>query len=350
MHPLGEKYLRKSALPTLFCPGCGHGTVLNAFLRVIDNLNNFDRLGLVSGIGCSSWVPVFINTDVIHTLHGRALSVATGLKMANPRLTVVAFSGDGDCMGIGGNHLIHAARRNIDITVIMLDNAIYGMTGGQVAPTTPIDARTQTTPYGNPEPPFDVCALVTAAGATHVARYTTAQPRPLVEGIEAALRHKGFSFVQVISQCPTQAGRYIYGMSKTRRIPSYDQGALDQRHGGGKTHPGANRRKDPDRGSPQPRRTTRIRGKPRTHQGGCNGMKDSPKKTKSIEIDPKMCKGCLLCVDQCPGKVLTVSRTRSLKGSVMPEAASIEKCVNCMRCEMICPDLAITVEVAEDEK
>lgn len=214
MHPLGEKYLRKSALPTIFCPGCGHGTVLNAFLRVIDNLDCLDRLGLVSGIGCSAWVPVFVNTDVIHTLHGRALAVATGMKMANPKLSVVVFSGDGDCVGIGGNHLIHAARRNIDMTVIMLDNAIYGMTGGQVAPTTPSDARTQTTPYGNPEPSFDVCGLVKGAGATYIARYTTAQPRALIAGIEAAMQHKGFSFVQVISQCPTQAGRYIYSMTQ----------------------------------------------------------------------------------------------------------------------------------------
>jgi len=214
MNPIGEKYLRKSALPTLFCPGCGHGTALNAFLRAIDQMDIFDRLGLVSGIGCSSWVPVFVNTDVIHALHGRALAVATGLKIANPRLTVVVFSGDGDCMGIGGNHLIHAARRNIDLTVIMLDNAIYGMTGGQVAPTTPTDAKTQTTPYGNPEPAFDACGLVTAAGATHVARYTVGQPRALARGIAAAIRHEGFSFVHVISQCPTQAGRYIYNLTR----------------------------------------------------------------------------------------------------------------------------------------
>ena len=214
MHPIGEKYLRKSALPTLFCPGCGHGTVLNAFLRAVDRMSIFERLGLVSGIGCSSWVPVFVDTDVIHALHGRALAVATGLKIANPGRTVVVFSGDGDCMGIGGNHLIHAARRNIDLTVLMLDNGIYGMTGGQVAPTTPTDAKTQTTPYGNPEPSFDACGLAAAAGATHVARYTVARPRALIQGIEAAIRHEGFSFVHVISQCPTQAGRYIYNLTR----------------------------------------------------------------------------------------------------------------------------------------
>lgn len=214
MHPIAEKYIRKSALPTIFCPGCGHGTVLNAFLRAVDDLDIFERLGLVSGIGCSSWTPVFVNTDVMHTLHGRALAFATGLKIANPKLDVVVFTGDGDCVGIGGNHLIHAARRNINITVLMLDNAIYGMTGGQVSPTTPTDAKSQTTPYGNPEPQFDTCAVVTSSGATHVARYTTARPRALIKGIKAAIEHDGFSFLHIISPCPTQAGRYIYGMTQ----------------------------------------------------------------------------------------------------------------------------------------
>lgn len=214
MHPIAETYLRKSALPTIFCPGCGHGTVLNAFLRAVDSLDIFNTLGLVSGIGCSSWTPVFVNTDVMHTLHGRALAFATGLKVANPKLNVMAFTGDGDCVGIGGNHLIHAARRNIDITVFMLDNAIYGMTGGQVSPTTPTDAKSQTTPFGNPEPQFDTCEVVASAGASHVARYTTAQPRVLVKGIKKAIQHRGFSFLHIISQCPTQAGRYIYGMTQ----------------------------------------------------------------------------------------------------------------------------------------
>ena len=165
MQPLAEKYLRKSALPTIFCPGCGHGTVLNAFLRVIDDMGIIDDLSLVGGIGCSSWTPVFINTDVMHTLHGRAIAVATGLKLANPGRHVVAFTGDGDCIGIGGNHFLHGARRNIDMTVIMLDNHIYGMTGGQVAPTTPFQATTQTSPYGNPEPPIDACAVAKSCAA-----------------------------------------------------------------------------------------------------------------------------------------------------------------------------------------
>ncbi|MBW1697717.1 MAG: 2-oxoacid:ferredoxin oxidoreductase subunit beta [Deltaproteobacteria bacterium] len=211
MHPIAEKYLRKSALPFIFCPGCGHGTVLNVFLRAVEELDIMDNLSLVGGIGCSSWAPVFVNTDVLHTLHGRALAMATGLKLANPGGTVVVFTGDGDCVGIGGNHFLHAARRNIDLTVIMLNNGIYGMTGGQVAPTTPSDAKTQTSPFGNPEPPIDSCSVAVAAGATYVARWTSAHPVGLKRAIKEAVRHKGFSFIDVISQCPTQSGRYMYG-------------------------------------------------------------------------------------------------------------------------------------------
>jgi 2-oxoglutarate ferredoxin oxidoreductase subunit beta len=212
MHPIAEEYLRKSALPTIFCPGCGHGTVLNAFIRVVDTLDIIDDLSLVGGIGCSSWVPVFVNADTIHTLHGRAIAVATGLKLANPARTTVVFSGDGDCIGIGGNHFIHACRRNIDITVVMLDNHIYGMTGGQLAPTTPFHSHTQTSPHGNPEFPFDACKVAIAAGATYVARWTCAHPRELAKAIREGIMHKGFSFIQAVSQCPTQAGRYIYGI------------------------------------------------------------------------------------------------------------------------------------------
>ena len=213
MHPIAEKYLRKSALPSIFCPGCGHGTVLNAFLRAIDDLDIIDALSLVGGIGCSSWTPVFVNTDVLHTLHGRAIAVATGLKLSNPKRHVVVFTGDGDGIGIGGNHFIHGARRNIDITVIMLDNNIYGMTGGQMAPTTPLDASTQTSPYGNPEPPMNVCDVAISCGASYVARWTTAQPHSITRAVKEAISHKGFAFIQVHSQCPTQAGRYIYNTS-----------------------------------------------------------------------------------------------------------------------------------------
>jgi 2-oxoglutarate ferredoxin oxidoreductase subunit beta len=220
VHPLGEKYLRKSSLPTLFCPGCGDGTILNAMIRAIDKLGGTDRFLFVSGIGCSGWIPVFINADCIHTLHGRAIPVATGLKMAQPDKHVVVFTGDGDCLGIGGNHFIHAARRNLGITVVMVNNYIYGMTGGQVAPTTPEKVVTKTTPYGNIEAPFDACGLARAAGATFIARHTTALPRLLMNDLVKAVQHPGFSLVEVMTQCPTQAGRTIYGSAEPSVILS----------------------------------------------------------------------------------------------------------------------------------
>jgi 2-oxoglutarate ferredoxin oxidoreductase subunit beta len=211
MHPLAEKMLRKSALPNIFCAGCGHGTVLNSYLRAVDQLGIFKEITHVGGIGCSGWTPVFIDTDTIHTLHGRALAVATGLKLANPKRKVVVFTGDGDCTAIGGNHFLHAARRNIDLTVIMMNNEIYGMTGGQVAPTTPGGARTQTSPYGNLEPTIDACKLAVCAGATYVGRWTVAQPGQLVKALREAIMHKGFAFIETVVQCPTQAGRYMHG-------------------------------------------------------------------------------------------------------------------------------------------
>ena len=218
MHPVAERYLRREALPFIFCPGCGHGTVLNVFLRAVDELGIIDELSLLGGIGCASWAPVYINTDVMHTLHGRAIPVATGLKLANPGRKVVVFTGDGDCVGIGGNHLLHGARRNIDITVIMMNNHIYGMTGGQVAPTTRTDARTQTSPYGNPEPPIDACAVAASCGATYVARWTSAHPRQLLKAIKEAVTHNGFSFIEVVDQCPTQAGRYMHGTADPAKL------------------------------------------------------------------------------------------------------------------------------------
>lgn len=210
MHPLAERYLRKSALPTIFCPGCGDGTVLNVMVRVADKLGA-GSFAYVSGIGCSSWIPVMLEADVLHTLHGRALAVATGLKLARPDLRVVVFTGDGDCMGIGGNHLIHAARRNLDLTVIMINNHIYGMTGGQASPTTPFAGKTKTSPYGNVEPAFDCCRLTEAAGASFVARETTARPRRLLKTLEQAVLHPGFSFLEVMTPCPIQAGRNMFG-------------------------------------------------------------------------------------------------------------------------------------------
>jgi len=208
-----EKYVRPYAQKYIFCPGCGHGIVQQAFARTIDRMGIKEDVGLVSGIGCSSYIPVFSNFDAIHSIHGRALAVATGLKLARPDKKVVVFTGDGDCTAIGGNHLIHAARRNIDLTVVMLNNNIYGMTGGQAAPTTPLGSTTKTSPHGNIEPTFDVAKLIIAAGATKVSRWTVAQPNQLEKAIEAAINHKGFSFVEVYSPCPVQAGRNILGDS-----------------------------------------------------------------------------------------------------------------------------------------
>ncbi len=213
MHPLAEKYLRKSALPQFFCQGCGDGTIITALMRTIDDLGIADKMAFTSGIGCCAWIPVFVNADVLHTMHGRAIPVATALKLTDPSRKVMVFAGDGDCMGIGGNHLIHAARRNVDLTVVMVNNAIYGMTGGQTAPTTPHHAMTKTTPVGNAEFPFDACEVAKAAGATYVARWTTAHPRQLTSAMKEAINHKGFSFIEVLSQCPTQSGRMIYGSS-----------------------------------------------------------------------------------------------------------------------------------------
>lgn len=213
MNRLGETYLRKSALPFLWCAGCGNGTVLSASLRAIDRLQIIQNAAFVGGIGCSGWIPVYIDADTLHTLHGRPLAFATGLKLSDPSRQVIAFTGDGDCLGIGGNHFIHCARRNLDITVVLINNQIYGMTGGQVSPSTPCGAVSKTSVYGNPEPPFDAAELARAAGATFVARWTTAHPVQLSRAIEKAILHEGFSLVEVLSQCPTQAGRLTHGIA-----------------------------------------------------------------------------------------------------------------------------------------
>ena len=202
-------WIRTDFFPTAFCPGCGHGIILRAIVKALDELNlEQDKVVFVSGIGCSGWIPSpYIKTDSIHTTHGRALAFATGVKLAKPELMVIVVGGDGDLVSIGGNHLIHAARRNIDITCIMADNNNYGMTGGQYSPTTPEGARTTTSRKGHKEPPFDVAELVKAAGAKYVARYTVAHFPQLVNAIKKAITTKGFSFVQAISTCPTHFGR-----------------------------------------------------------------------------------------------------------------------------------------------
>jgi 2-oxoglutarate ferredoxin oxidoreductase subunit beta len=204
-----EKYIRPGVEGTPFCPGCGHGILMHSILRAIDELKlDMERMLFVSGIGCAAWIPSpHFNGDTLHTLHGRALAFATGAKLFNPDLTVMVISGDGDLSSIGGNHLIHAARRNIDLKVVCANNMIYGMTGGQVASTTPKGLKTSTTKEGNPYRPFDLCKLVEAAGATYVARYSVTQPVALIRSIKKALLHVGFSFIEVLSPCPTQFGR-----------------------------------------------------------------------------------------------------------------------------------------------
>jgi len=204
-----EKYIRPGVKATPFCPGCGHGILMNCILRAVDELNmDMRKMLFVSGIGCAAWIPSpHFNGDTLHTLHGRALAFATGAKLYNPDLCVMVVSGDGDLSSIGGNHLIHAARRNIDLKVICANNMIYGMTGGQVASTTPRGSKTSTTGEGNPYRPFDLCKLVEAAGATHVARYPVPQPVSLIHASEKAILHEGFSFIEALSPCPTQFGR-----------------------------------------------------------------------------------------------------------------------------------------------
>jgi len=197
------------AFPTPFCPGCGHGILMGAVLRAFAELEwDLKSTLFVSGIGCAAWIPSpHFKADTLHTLHGRAIAYATGAKLFNPRLKIMVISGDGDLSSIGGNHLIHAARRNMDMTVVCANNSIYGMTGGQVASTTPLGSLTATTPKGNPDRPFDLCKLAEAAGATFVARQPVATPIPLTRTLKKAIIHQGFSFVEVLSPCPTQYGR-----------------------------------------------------------------------------------------------------------------------------------------------
>ncbi len=203
-----EDWLRQDRLPTIFCVGCGNGTVINCTLAAIDQSGwKKEETVFVSGIGCSSRAPGYISADSLHTTHGRALAFATGIKLANPDLKVVVFTGDGDLAAIGGNHFIHACRRNIDLTVVCMNNLIYGMTGGQGSPTTPLGALSTTTPYGSAEPAFDLCGLASAAGANYVARWTSYHVKELTAAIREGLAVPGFSFIEALVQCPTNYGR-----------------------------------------------------------------------------------------------------------------------------------------------
>jgi 2-oxoglutarate ferredoxin oxidoreductase subunit beta len=203
-----KDYIRERFFPHMWCPGCGHGIVLNCLIRAIEKLGmSKNEIAMVSGIGCSSRITGYLDFHTLHTLHGRALAFATGLKLGLPELNVIVPMGDGDALAIGGNHFIHAARRNIDLTAIVMNNRIYGMTGGQFSPLSGCGILATTAPYTNIDHGFDVVELSKAAGATFVARTTTYHAQQMIELLSDAILHDGFSVVEVLTQCPTYFGR-----------------------------------------------------------------------------------------------------------------------------------------------
>src|SRR5512136_2636791 len=203
-----QKLRKNKKFPTIWCSGCGIGVVMGALIRAIDHLGlKNDEVALVAGIGCTARMPIYLDFNTLHTTHGRALAFATGLKIARPDIKVIAIMGDGDALAIGGNHFIHAARRNIGITAIVVNNAIYGMTGGQYCPTTPLHGRATTAPYGNIEPPMPICDLAVAAGASYVARSTVYHALELDKFLTEAIAKEGFSLVEAVSYCHTTFGR-----------------------------------------------------------------------------------------------------------------------------------------------
>lgn len=201
-------YIREKFFPHLWCPGCGHGIVLNNLLRAVEDLSlNKNNLVMVSGIGCSSRISGYVDFHSLHTLHGRALAFATGVKLSRPELTVIVPMGDGDGLAIGGNHFIHACRRNIDITAIIMNNRIYGMTGGQFSPLSGFGTLATTAPYSNIDQAFDVVEMARAGGATFIARTTVYHVLEMQRLIKKAIQHKGFSVIDILSQCPTHFGK-----------------------------------------------------------------------------------------------------------------------------------------------
>lgn len=204
----GHSYIRKRFFPHIWCAGCGHGIVLNNLVRAVEELGlDKNSIVMVTGIGCSARMSGYVDFHSLHTLHGRALAFATGVKFSKPELNVLVPMGDGDSMAIGGNHFIHACRRNIDITAIILNNRIYGMTGGQFSPLSGVGVKATTSPYSNIDQAFDVVEMATASGATFVARTTAYHVLEIKKLLRQAIEHKGFSVVEVLSQCPTQFGR-----------------------------------------------------------------------------------------------------------------------------------------------
>lgn len=215
------KYLRQDRMPHVWCPGCGNGVIMKAFVDAVDRESlDPDRIAVVSGIGCSSRVTGYLNFNTMHTLHGRAVAFATGVKLARPEFNVIVMGGDGDMMAIGGNHFIHACRRNMDITTIVFNNNIYGMTGGQYSPTTPTEKIASTSPYGNVENSFDIVKVAMAAGATYVARSTVIHYAQAVQFIRNGLKHKGMAVIEIMTNCHTYYGRYN-SLSKPQDMLNY---------------------------------------------------------------------------------------------------------------------------------
>lgn len=203
-----EKSIRPGKLPHIWCPGCGHGIVMKGLIRAMDTCGlEKNNTAIVSGIGCASRLPGYMDFNTLHTAHGRAAAFATGIKMAKPEMTVICCGGDGDGSAIGGNHFIHACRRNIDMTYVLMNNYIYGMTGGQFSPTTPTGNKASTTPYGNPDPTFDISKLAIGAGATFVARTTAFHATQIDKLIAEGIQHKGMAVIEVLDDCPTTYGR-----------------------------------------------------------------------------------------------------------------------------------------------
>ncbi|MBI2958144.1 MAG: 2-oxoacid:ferredoxin oxidoreductase subunit beta [Chloroflexi bacterium] len=207
--PPMQYYLRsKKKFPTVWCPGCGIGIVQGGIIRGIERLRlSKDEVAMISGIGCTGRMPVYVDFNTMHTTHGRALAFATGLKLAKPGMKVLVVMGDGDAVAIGGNHFIHAARRNLDLTAIIVNNQTYGMTGGQQSPTTPLGDLATVAPYGNIDQPFDICGLAEAAGAAFVARTTAYHAVEIERFVARGIEKKGFAVIEVLSQCPVFYGR-----------------------------------------------------------------------------------------------------------------------------------------------
>jgi 2-oxoglutarate ferredoxin oxidoreductase subunit beta len=220
-------FLRQERIPHIWCPSCGIGTTVNCFTRALTESGmDLDQIAIVSGIGCTGRVAGYMNLDSFHTTHGRAIPFATGLKLANPKLKVVVYSGDGDLTAIGGNHFMHAARRNMDLMVVCVNNFTYGMTGGQVAPTTPIGAKQTTMPFGNFEQPLNLPFLADACGAVYVARWTVFHVRQLAKAMQEGLKKKGFVFIEALSPCPTLYSRRNKRGDGIDELKNYKQNSI----------------------------------------------------------------------------------------------------------------------------